>query len=61
MIGENAGGSPPWTSRLVDSRGERLRARAIRVGTADNRDLGLCNKPIQMDPSRSAATGNSDP
>jgi len=61
VVGENAGRSPPWTSRLVDFRGERLRARPIRVGTADDRDLGQCNEPIQMDPRCSTATGNPDP
>ena len=61
VVGENAGRGPPWTSGLADSRGERLRARPIRVGTADDCDLGQCNEPIPMDPRRSTATGNPDP
>jgi len=36
-------------------------ARPIRVGTAGDCDLGQRNEPIQMDPRRSAATGNPDP
>ena len=61
VIGENAGRSPPWTSGLADFRGQRLRARPIRVGAADDSDLGQRNEPIQMDPRRPAATGNPDP
>jgi hypothetical protein len=61
VIVENTGRSPPWTSRLVDVRGQRLRARPIRVSTADDCDLAQCNQPIQVDPRRSTATGNPDP
>ena len=61
VIGENADRGTPGCSGQADLRGERLRARPIRVGTANHGDLIQRSEPIQVNPRRSAATGNPDP
>ena len=61
VIGEDADWDLPRSRGPADFRGKQLGARPIRVGTADDCDLAQGNETIQVDPRRSAATGNPDP